>query len=132
MLLYHPLINIIRCICCVIDLVTLPINLDSKTSKSYKGYCGEHRVLDHPRSQDSLPSIHRHLINTDSSWKLSGNCKVKWVCDAISAQQQASGQYRQCRYAEKWCCVHIQLCVCIVCVTKYIPITPQYYSSSKG
>jgi len=59
--------------------------------------CGEHRALDHPHSQDSLSSIHRYLINTDSSCELSGNCKVKSVCDAISVQQQASGRYRQCR-----------------------------------
>jgi hypothetical protein len=86
-------------------------------SKIMISKCGGCHWLAHPPSQDILSSTHHNLINNETAVvSVSENCKVVSVCDAIRCSSKQVAGYRHCTYAEKSCCVHIQLCVCLCTV----------------
>jgi len=78
--------------------------------------CGEHRALDHPRSQDSLSSIHPSLINTDSSCELSGNCKSQCVMRFRCSSKQAAGIDSVDTRRSSVACTYNCACACVSCV----------------
>jgi len=82
------------------------------------GWCGGHRGLAHPRSQDSLLPT-RHLINTESDSRVE--CPVEKFqsvcgCDGQWVQQASGRQYTVCTRRN-------DAYVCVLCVGNYIPTT---------